>query len=317
MKLVCIGNAIVDGFAEVDEAFYNRFGLHQPVQHIDNQHISEIMAALPACTLCSGGGAANVAKIAAMLGTSTTFIGAVGSDSYGQYFEHDLAGAGVETNLVFGTVPTGMCLILRSLGGKNRIVSCPSAALQLDTIHIPESVFTPDTLAVIDGYMLGRDYLVQHIFEVVSMYSAVIALDVGSVDNVVMYAPDIIRYCQKYRLVLFMNEPESKTLYPDVSDSKREIFFTTLTGYGPFPIIVQKLGDRGATVFAGGTIYRAPTTAITPVDTTGAGDAFCAGFLSGWIKGMPVTDCADLGNKIAKKILMVPGTKIVTGYLND
>jgi len=77
-----------------------------------------------------------------------------------------------------------------------------------------------------------------------------------------------------------------------------------------FPVVVIKLGGRGAVVLAGGNIHRAGTFAIIPRNTVGAGDAFCAAFLSAWIRGKPIRECAALGNKVAWEVLMVPGTNV-------
>jgi sugar/nucleoside kinase (ribokinase family) len=84
-----------------------------------------------------------------------------------------------------------------------------------------------------------------------------------------------------------------------------------------FPIIVIKLGGRGAVVLAGGYIYREEAFAITPRNTVGAGDAFCAAFLSAWIRHRSIQECAALGNKVAREILLVPGTSIGKGKLKS
>jgi len=77
-----------------------------------------------------------------------------------------------------------------------------------------------------------------------------------------------------------------------------------------FPIIVIKLGGKGAVVLAGGNIYREETFTIIPRNTVGAGDAFCAAFISAWIRRKPIRECAALGNKVAREVLLVPGTNI-------
>jgi sugar/nucleoside kinase (ribokinase family) len=83
-----------------------------------------------------------------------------------------------------------------------------------------------------------------------------------------------------------------------------------MTARDLFPVIVVKRGKRGAVVFAGGRIYSAPAIAISSTETTGAGDAFCAGFMAGWIRGRPLAECAALGNKTAREVLDSPGTNI-------
>ena len=84
-----------------------------------------------------------------------------------------------------------------------------------------------------------------------------------------------------------------------------------------FPIIVVKLGGRGAVVIAGGNVYREETFAIVPRNTVGAGDAFCAAFIAAWIRGRSLSECAALGNKVAREILEVPGTHIKSGKLKS
>ena len=84
-----------------------------------------------------------------------------------------------------------------------------------------------------------------------------------------------------------------------------------------FPVIVIKLGGRGAVVLAGGNIYRQETFTVIPRNTVGAGDAFCAAFVAAWIRGRPILECAALGNRVAREILLVPGTKINAGKLKS
>ena len=84
-----------------------------------------------------------------------------------------------------------------------------------------------------------------------------------------------------------------------------------------FPIIVIKLGGRGAVILAGGNIYREETFTIIPRNTVGAGDAFFAAFVSAWIRGKSIRECAALGNKVAREILTVSGTRIKAGKLKS
>ncbi len=84
-----------------------------------------------------------------------------------------------------------------------------------------------------------------------------------------------------------------------------------------FPIIVVKLGGYGAIVIAGGNVYRETTFTIIPRNTVGAGDAFCAAFISAWLRDKSLSECAALGNKVAREILEVPGTHIKSTKLKS
>jgi len=71
-------------------------------------------------------------------------------------------------------------------------------------------------------------------------------------------------------------------------------------------------------VVAGGNVYREETfTVAAPNNTVGAGDAFCAAFISAWIRDKSLSECAALGNKVAREILEVPGTRIKSGKLKS
>ena len=125
-----------------------------------------------------------------------------------------------------------------------------------------------------------------------------------------------------------MNEDEAKAFYQVISkqdslnpaadeDDESEIlsedmydFFKGFTANELFPIVAVKLGRLGAGGFAGGAIHRAETIPIIPLDTTGAGDAFCAAFLCGWVRRHSLSECAHLGNRAAREVLDTPGTRI-------
>ncbi|GHV82299.1 adenosine kinase [Spirochaetia bacterium] len=332
-EILCIGNPVVDVFSEVAADFPAQWELSAPVQHIPYDKVIEILSTLLEPVAVSGGGAANVAKIASLLGVSTAFAGAVGTDRnggpdhYARWFEKNLKTAGVNPLLSRGTLPTGLCLLLKPPQGDPVVAACPSAALQLTPEDIPADRIREARVVVIDGYILGRDALVQRILDASEESGTVVALDVGSVSQAAAHAREIARYCRKYPLILFMNEEEAEAYYrvldqgggeaPESADIKpgRDIhhlsgFFRKNTVGDFYPIIVIKRGSRGALVFAGGVMHRAETLSVIPRDVTGAGDAFCAAFLAAWLQNKPLYDCAVLGNKTAAEVLNVPGTQI-------
>jgi sugar/nucleoside kinase (ribokinase family) len=337
--LLCAGNAIVDVFAEYSYAQLDRLGITEPAQHIDRARSDAIMrelgfsGALPGpapggISLSSGGGAANVAKIAAMLGMNAAFAGAVGPDPLAAVFEKDLRDAGVTPLLARGKEKTGTCLIL-SEGGKTRIAATPGAALEFTGDDVVEDMVAGAGAVVLDGYILDRRPLVQRLLRLADKHGIPAAIDAASVFHIREKTEEIVHYCRNYPLMVFMNADESIVFYNTIKKSRSEEEISgeqekealilrdicpalkCVTEGELFPIIVIKLGGRGAVVLAGGNIYRAETFAIMkPKDAIGAGDAFCAAFLSAWIRGKSLSECAALGNKVARRILEVPGTHI-------
>jgi sugar/nucleoside kinase (ribokinase family) len=163
----------------------------------------------------SGGGAANVAKIAALLGVRTAFAGAVGSetnadtggpvpDPYARLFEGDLARAGAGLFLSRRRIPTGVFVTLRAPSGESRIIAAPAAALEFSPEDIPEEALMTARAVVLDGYMLPRDPLIRRVLSLADRCGTVVALDAGSPDLAAARAKEILRYCRDYPLILFM-----------------------------------------------------------------------------------------------------------------
>jgi len=335
-ELLCIGNPIVDMFIDIDNDLAKKYGILETVQHIDREQAESLLRE-PAIDFSkavktSGGGAANVAKIAAMLGMNSIFTGCTGHDELAVFFEEVIKNAGVTAKLVKSNEKTGICFAC-NIDGINKLIetrfaASPGAALDLTETHISEELISSAEAVILDGYILDRRSLVQHVLLKASRRGIPVALDAASVFQVKRKAEEILTYSRTFPLFVFMNADETLTFYNTIRKSRDEPanlsekekeaiilrdvspMLKIITDGELFPIVVVKLGGRGAIVYAGGNIYREETFAITPRNTIGAGDAFCAAFISAWIRGKSLRECAALGNKVAREILEVPGTHI-------
>ncbi|MCL2478403.1 MAG: adenosine kinase [Treponema sp.] len=340
LELLCIGNALVDIFAKCEEGMDRHFNLNDDVQHISMEAMRDILSVLPEFSVGSGGGAANVAKIAGCLGIKSGFIGALGKsaaddqendepqinkkqfDQFGQLFEEQLKEAGVDTKLVVKNSATGICLILHLPDGRIKIAASPSAAVELSEEDVDEDTIRRAQVVVLDGFMLGRKQIVNHILELADKYGTAVALDLSTTGLAYERAAEIITYARAYPLIIFMNEDEARAFYRALSRSQETLedeeilsqnlmdLFSDFTSNDIFPILTVKLGIRGAVVFAGGNVIKEETIPVIPLETTGAGDTFCAAFLAAWIKEKTLAECAALGNKAAREVLYVNGTQV-------
>jgi sugar/nucleoside kinase (ribokinase family) len=333
-ELLCIGNAIVDVFINIDSLLAAKYGVARTVQHISKEQAALILSecSLAGAVKSSGGGAANAAKIAAMLGIDAAFTGCVGHDEFAAIFGNDLTAAGVSPVLTRSGEMTGLCFIC-NVEGKTRFAACPGAALDLTEADIGEDLISGVEAVVLDGYILDRRSLIQRILLLASGKGIPVALDVSSVYQAKTKAEEILHYSRNFPMFIFMNTDEAIAFYntirksrddePSLSDREKEgiiirdvcPMLKIITDGELFPIVVVKLGSRGAVVMAGGNMYLEETFAVIPRNTVGAGDGFLAAFLASWIRGKSLSGCAALGNKVARKILDVPGTRIESGAL--
>ena len=330
-EILCIGNPIVDVFVDLDSALAKKYEITEAAQHISSEQAESLLREktinFTNAVKSSGGGAANVAKIAAMLGMSASFSGCAGQDELASIFEKEITDAGARVNLARSNEKTGICFAC-TVDGQLRFAASPRAALELNESHISEELIAGTEVIVLDGYILDRRPLVQHILKLASRLGIPVALDAASVFQVLSKAEEILTYSRSFPLFVFMNADETIAFYNTLRKNKDEVTLTTdkekeelimrdicpmlkfNTDGEIFPIIVVKLGGKGAVVIAGGNVYREDTFSITPRNTVGAGDAFCAAFISAWIREKSLSECAALGNKVAREILEVPGTHI-------
>jgi len=350
-EILCIGNPIVDIFIDIDKSLALKYGITDFTQHITSEQaeaiFSEPLIDFSKAERSSGGGAANAAKIAGMLGMNTVFSGCTGRDEFASVFEEEIKGAGVSVNLFKSDNKTGICFACniarekppQDSGGVLCFAACPGAALDLTEAHISDEMISGAEVIILDGYILNRRPLVQNILLKASRGGIPVALDAASVFQVKQKAEDILNLSRNFPLFIFMNADETIAFYNTIKKvnddygakllnmTEKEKETIILRDISPilkiitegdiYPIIVVKLGGRGAIVFAGGGVYREETLTITPRSTVGAGDAFCAAFISAWIRGKSLSECAALGNKVAREILEVPGTKIKSGKLKS
>jgi sugar/nucleoside kinase (ribokinase family) len=343
-ELFCVGNALVDVFIKLDDPHARKYGIIQPNQHIDDHKtdwiFNEQSINLAKSVKSSGGGAANAAKIAGMLGMNTVFTCCVGTTADGNpdelavFFEEQMTEAGVRTIFVKSNEKTGICYVC-TVNGETRFAANPRASLNLNESHISEELINNAEAIILDGYILDRRSFVQHILLIASRRGIPVALDAASIFQVKSKAEEILTYSRSFPLFVFMNADEAITFFNTIRKSKDDYLSLSerekeeiiirdvcpmlkiITDGEIYPIMVVKLGGRGAVVVAGGNIYREETFTIIPRNTVGAGDAFCAAFISAWIRGKSLSECAALGNKVAREILEVPGTHIKSSKLKS
>jgi sugar/nucleoside kinase (ribokinase family) len=236
-----------------------------------------------------GGSAANVAAAAASAGATVRFIGSVGDDDVGSRLATDLATAGVDVR-VQRRGRTGAVVVLVGPDGERTML--PDRATATSLVDVDGAWLEGVGWLHVPSYSLLSEPIgttVRSLTTLVRRDGGRLSVDVSSVAAVETYGVD--RYCALLAElapdVVFANEPEARLL-PRTGGA------VTIVKHGPRPVEVRAAGERY-------TVDVPPLPAIA--DTTGAGDAFAAGFLAATVDGADVRAAVTAGIDLAARVL--------------
>lgn len=305
MELVGIGNALLDVISFVDPDYPPYLGVHNlTTSHVPYDRMEDLLLAVPDPIFVAGGGASNTVRVAALLGLKSRFVGAVGRDRFADLFRQDMEEAKAEFLAVEKPNPTGIFLVLVGEDGTRSIVVSPGAAGELSIPEIPEGTFIPGAILYVDGFIASRRELFINILERGRQAGMRVAVDAASFSlanrNAAFFLDAFDEYCEW----VFVNEDELRALSGLPLDESLSLFASSR-----FELIVKR-AERGAIWAYGDRRIDSPVRAFTPMDETGAGDAFAAGFLAAVLDGKPPEVCLRMGNRIAEEIIQVPGCRL-------
>ncbi|NLJ45271.1 MAG: adenosine kinase [Treponema sp.] len=310
MELVGIGNALLDVISFVDSDYPPYLGVHNlTTNHVPYDRMEDLLLAVPEPIFVAGGGAANTIRVAALLGLRGRFVGAVGRDRFADLFRRDMEEAGAEFLAVEKNHPTGIFLALVGEDGSRAIVVSPGAAGELSIPEIPERTFVPGAILYVDGFVASRRELFIHILERGRSAGMRVAVDAASFSLANRNAAFFLDAFEEYCEWVFVNEDELRALAGLPLDEALSLFAASR-----FELIVKR-AERGAIWSYGDRRIDSPVRALTPMDETGAGDAFAAGFLAAVLEGKPPEVCLRMGNRVAEEIIQVPGCRLDPGRI--
>jgi len=296
--LIGVGSPIMDLLAQVPEAFLTTIkGDKGGMVLVETHEIEALVARLPVKHLVMpGGSAANTAQFSARLGLRTTFLGKLGNDSIARAYREHFAAAGIEgTHFKSGDLPNARCLSLITPDSQRTLRTCLSAAMTLHPDEISPADFAGCRHAHMEGYLFFNPALANAVVDSVRSAGAGLSVDLASFE-VVRAARDWIFGQLKTGIdVVFANEDEVRALFE--SDEPYDVLARRLAGFGGTACV--KLGKDGAWIARGNELHRVEPVIVTDVlDTTGAGDAWAAGFLYGHLKGWSLASSGALGSML-------------------
>jgi sugar/nucleoside kinase (ribokinase family) len=308
-KVLGIGNALVDVILFLgDDRLLATFDLPRgSMQLVDAVKARQVEDAARDCKKhrASGGSAANTIHGLAKLGIETTFIGTVGRDALGEFFENDLRNCFIRPVLTMSSNNTGRAISLVSPGGERTMATFLGAAVELSVNQIDPEVFCQHDHLHLEGYLVPHQSLVEKALEQAGRCGMTVSLDLGSYNVVEANLPFLKSIVTRFKPIVFANEEEARvfTGQPDPQKSLSEFSKLCETA-------IVKTGARGSLICHRGKYYQVGALPVNCIDTTGAGDLYAAGFLYGHIRGLSPDACGRIGSLLAGKVIEEPGAKI-------
>jgi sugar/nucleoside kinase (ribokinase family) len=313
--VVAIGNAIVDVLARADDALITAEGLTKgSMRLIDAEEAERLYAAMGPAVEVSGGSAANTLAGMAALGERCAFIGQVADDQLGHVFTHDLRALGVayETPALSEGAPTARCLILVTPDGQRTMNTFLGASHLLDQRMIDEAWIADSEILYLEGYLWDPELsraAMRRAIDVSRAAGRKVAFTLSDAFIIDRHGEDFRKLIAEGLFdILFANEVEICAL------AETEDFEAAVAKIAPqVPLLIVTRGSHGAIALQGGERTEVGAEPIeTVVDTTGAGDLFAAGFLSGLAEGRSIKDCLTMGAVCAREIIAQFGPRAQT-----
>lgn len=307
-KVIGIGNALTDMLVNLKtDSVLGKFGLAKGsmslVDSAQQKEISKSVAGLP-YTLSLGGSAANTIRAMARLGTGVGFIGKVGPDTTGDFFEKALENIDVEPIIFRGKEHSGRCVSLVSADGERTMVTFLGSALEMKSNEILPTIFDGYDCLYVEGYLVQDHKLIEGAIKTAKSCGLKIAIDLASFNVVSENLEFLRRIVRTYVDILFANEDEAKAFTGEQEPLNALQQISEMCD-----ISVVKIGIKGALIKRGADVLHVGIMAAAKrVDTTGAGDFYAAGFMSGLCRGLSLRQCGTIGAITAGKVIEVIGT---------
>jgi len=307
MKIIGIGNALVDVLTQLEnDNLLEELGLPRgSMQLVDAERSAQIQEKSKNLKkqMASGGSAANTIHGLAKLGMETAFIGSVGKDETGKFFEEDLKSSGIKPVLFYSDSPSGIANGMISPDGERTFGTFLGAALDLSADKLSKENFEGYDILHVEGYLVQNHELLKTILKLAKEVGLKISLDLASY-NVVEDNLDFLHDMVKnYVDIVFANEEEAKA-FTGKEPEEALADIATLTD-----IAVVKIGSKGSMVKQGAEVTRISPIKARAVDTTGAGDLYASGFLYGLANNLGFEKAGYIGSLLSGTVVEVWGAK--------
>ncbi|WP_106830321.1 adenosine kinase [Parabacteroides pacaensis] len=308
MKTIGLGNALVDVLLRLDsDEVLKEVGIEKGAMDLIDRNkmlvIRKARQQLESNT-APGGSVSNSMRAMARLGAHTGYIGKTGTDELSDFYEEELRKAGVTPHLIKVPGETGSSTVLISPDGERTMATYLGPAADLVADELQEDIICKYNCIYIEGYLIVNGSLLRRAMELAKQCGLLVALDLANFHVVRGNRELLHELVPKYVDILFCNESEAEAY---TGQPAREAILTLSK---EVQIAIVTLGKEGALIAAEGQVTVIPVSGGKPVDTTGAGDHFAAGFLYGFTRNATIEQSGRIGSLLAGNIIDVIGAKI-------
>lgn len=308
-KILGVGSPMLDVLVNVSDSFLSEIKEQKGgMELVDSAKLEKILSKTKSKQISApGGSSANTIFGLTELGMDTAFLGKIGDDRQGRFYKerYQAMGGDISRFKVNEKVPTGRCLSLITPDSERTMRTDLGAAATMLLEEIISEDFADITHLHAEGYMLFNKDLMIHVLQLAKKNSCTVSLDLSSfgVVNASMgILPDILG---KYVDIVFANEDEAKAFCGDEDPEKA---IKAIAEYSQ--TVAIKLGKKGSIIKCRRSTVKVNADVVDAVDTTGAGDLWQAGFLFGFLRGLPIELCGKFGSILGSEVVKVIGASI-------
>ena len=309
MKILGIGNAIVDVICKVDDNFIVQNNLTKSTMKLifDENEFKKLLTNLKIEKTVSGGSVANSIVGISQLGNKVGFIGKVSDDDLGSKYEEGLKKENVEYfySKKKEQLPTGTCLILVTPDSERTMCTFLGTAGKINESDISSDAIKKSEIIFLEGYLWDEGEPKKAFDKAISSANKV-AMSLSDQFCVDRHKPHFLDLVKNKLDITFANEQEITSLI-NAKNFDEVINFSKQLG----KLIVLTRGEKGAVAIKGEEVVECGIQKnLKIVDLTGAGDLFAAGFLHGHVNNLSIKESLEKGTEMSSKIIQQIGARL-------
>ena len=309
MKILGIGNAIVDVICKVDESFIEENNLTKSTMKLffDENEFKQLLINLKIEKTVSGGSVANSIVGLSQLGNQVGFIGKISNDNFGDKYEEGLKKENVEYfySKKKEELPTGTCLILVTPDSERTMCTFLGTAGKINENDVSSDAIKRCEIIFLEGYLWDEGEP-KKAFEKAINNANKVAMSLSDQFCVDRHKPHFLNLVQNKLDITFANEQEISSLIGAKKFDEVINFSKQLK-----KLVVVTRGEKGAVAIKGEEVFESGIKKnLEIVDLTGAGDLFAAGFLHGYVNKLLIKECLEKGTEMSSKVIQQIGARL-------